>query len=168
MDPLVPTVLSTQTESWRGVPVVLAAGEVDMSTAAQLGTAIDDALVPGLPLVVSLAGVQFIDSAGTHTLALADRAVDGQGGALMIVTSEFVARVLEVSGLDRAFRLYGELSEALTAATGLDAIGLEAAGRGGARRDGAGHEGPGHDGAGFEGTGRDTVEPDAVGPDRQA
>lgn len=116
MDPTVPTILAIQAESWNGIPVVMVAGEIDLSTAPRLAEAMKQALAPGAPLVVNLAGVEFIDSAGTHALAVADRAANEQGGRLMIVTSEFVARVLEVSGLDRAFRLYGELREALGAA----------------------------------------------------
>ena len=116
MDPTVPTILAIQAESWNGIPVVMVAGEIDLSTAPRLAEAMKQASVPGASLVVNLAGVEFIDSAGTHALAVADRAATEQGGRLMIVTSEFVARVLEVSGLDRAFRLYGELREALSAA----------------------------------------------------
>jgi anti-sigma B factor antagonist len=116
MDPPVPTILSIQAESRNGIPVVTVAGEIDLSTAPRLAEAMKRALVPGAPLIVNLAGVEFIDSAGTHALAVADHAATEGGGRLLIVTSEFVARVLEVSGLDRAFRLHGELREALAAA----------------------------------------------------
>lgn len=117
MDP-VPTNLSTQADSWNGVAVVAVDGEIDLSTAPRLGQALEQALVPGAPLVVDMARVEFIDSAGTHTLVLADRAASDRGGRLLIVPSVFVSRVLEVSGLDRAFAVYGELREALAAAAG--------------------------------------------------
>jgi anti-anti-sigma factor len=120
MDVLVPTILSAQAETWKGIPVLVVSGEIDMSTAPRLGEAIEKAMVPGVPLVVSLAAVQFIDSAGTHVLALADRTASAQGGRLMIVPSVFVARVLEVSGLDSVFELHGELNDALGAALAAD------------------------------------------------
>lgn len=119
MDPTVPTNLSIQPGSWNGIEIVIVAGEIDLSTAPRLGVAIEKGLIPGEPLVVDMVRVEFIDSAGTYTLALADRAARDQGGRLLIVPSAFVSRVFEVSGLDRAFEVYGELREALTAAEDL-------------------------------------------------
>jgi anti-sigma B factor antagonist len=114
----VPTHLTTQAESWNGVEIVFAAGEIDLSTAPRLGQALEAALTPGASSVADLSRVDFIDSAGTHTLALADRAAAAHGGRLLIVASEAVSHVLAVTGLDRAFQVYDELREALAAAGG--------------------------------------------------
>jgi anti-anti-sigma factor len=114
----VPTHLTTQAESWNGVAIVFVAGEIDLSTAPRLGQALEAALTSGASSVADLTRVDFIDSAGTHALALADRAAAAHGGRLLIVASEAVSHVLEITGLDRAFQVYGELREALAAAAG--------------------------------------------------
>jgi anti-sigma B factor antagonist len=114
----VPTPLTTQAESWHGVEIVFVAGEIDLSTAPRFGQALAAALGPGAAAVADLSRVDFIDSAGTHVLALADRAAAADGGRLLIVTSEAVTHVLAITGLDRVFHVYGELRDALASARG--------------------------------------------------
>lgn len=116
-----PTNLSTRAERLDGVEILRAAGEVDLSTAARLGRALEQAgaVVPGAPLIADLTEVEFIDSAGARVLALADRNAAARGAELLIVPSEFVSRVLEVSGLVSALQVYAELSTAMETARAL-------------------------------------------------
>ena len=118
--------LSTRAEARRGVAVLLVAGEVDLATAPRLGQAIDEAMTPGAPLIVDLSGVEFIDSAGLRSLALAERTAAEFGGRLLIVPSPAASRVFEITGLTSAFELCQDLDAALDAA-GADRLPAEAA-----------------------------------------
>jgi anti-anti-sigma factor len=112
----VPSKLSVEAEIRDGVAVLTVAGEVDLATAPRLGAAVEQALATGAPLIVDLAGVEFIDSAGSRALALAERAASERGARLLIIPSATVARVFRIAGLDALFDLYGEPAEALAAA----------------------------------------------------
>jgi anti-sigma B factor antagonist len=112
----VPTNLSVETETRDGVTVLAVAGEVDLSTAPCLGQVVEQTLSPGAPLIVDLAGVEFIDSAGSRALALAERAATGCGARLLIIPSAAVSHVFQIAGLDAVFDLYDEPAEALAAA----------------------------------------------------
>lgn len=119
MDAPLPTNLSTRTENQDGGEVLRISGEIDLSTAPRLAAALDRALVPGLPLIADMTDVGFIDSAGTRVLAVADRTAADQGGRLLIVPSDFVARVLEIAGFGPVFHTCADLPEAQAAARGL-------------------------------------------------
>jgi anti-sigma B factor antagonist len=113
-----PTTLSTSAEHRDGIETLLVSGEIDLSTAPRLGRAIEAAAVAGVPLVLDLTGVDFIDSTGARVLAVAERSMAEQGSDLLIVPSEFVARVFEIAGLEEAFHVYAGLAEADAAARG--------------------------------------------------
>lgn len=110
------TTLTTQTERRDGIEILSVSGEIDLSTAPRLGLAVADAVADGVPLVLDLTGVSFLDSAGARVLALAERAGVAQGAPLLLVPSEFVSRVFEIAGLEPAFRLFPALGEAVEAA----------------------------------------------------
>lgn len=111
-----PSKLSVEAETRDGVAVLTVTGEVDLATARRLEEAVERALVPGTPLIVDLAGVEFIDSAGSRALALAERAASARGARLLVIPSATVARVFRIGGLEALFDLYGEAAEALAAA----------------------------------------------------
>ncbi|WP_433791749.1 STAS domain-containing protein [Actinoplanes sp. CA-252034] len=69
-------------------------GEVDMATAGALHQAATPARVTAATL--DLRGVTFFDSAAIHTLV---RLVEHYGGAIEVLPSDRVRRVLEISGL---------------------------------------------------------------------
>jgi anti-anti-sigma factor len=118
----VPTNLSIRAESRDGIEILLIAGEIDVSTAGRLAQALVDrveARVPEAPLIADLTEVSFIDSTGARILALAERTAAARGAELLIVPSEFVARVLEVSRLDAVLQVHAELSAAVEAARGV-------------------------------------------------
>lgn len=111
-----PTTLSTQAEQRDGVELLSVAGEIDLFTAARLGLALESALRPGVPLVLDLTGVDFLDSAGMRVLMVADAQANAGGGGLLLVPSEPAARVFEIAGLTSVLRLYPTADEALEAA----------------------------------------------------
>jgi anti-anti-sigma factor len=88
---------------WRHDRVVVAGvtGEIDVSNAAQLESAIAGELGRDTAgLVVDLAGLEFMDSSGVHLLfGLARRlAQRGLGFALVLPADRLPRRVLELSG----------------------------------------------------------------------
>jgi len=80
-------------------PVVGVAGEVDMTTVAQLRAAIDRGMVPNEPLVLDLTRVAFLDASGLRTL------LGASGDAVGAVHGEFfkatrpAATMVVVAGL---------------------------------------------------------------------
>lgn len=114
-----PTTLSTQAGRRDGIEILSVSGEIDLSNSARLGRAIEASARADAPLVLDLTGVEFLDSAGTRALAVADDAAARLGAALLLVPSEFIAHVLEVAGLEPAFRIHGSLDEAFEAARGI-------------------------------------------------
>jgi anti-sigma B factor antagonist len=110
-----PTTFSTRAENRDGIEILLVSGEIDLSTAPRLSQAIVSAATRDRPLVVDLTEVGFIDSSGVRAVTLAD-AASTDGAPLLLVPSEFVARVLEIACLEPAFRTYATLTDALDAA----------------------------------------------------
>jgi anti-sigma B factor antagonist len=84
-----------------GITVVEVGGEVDVETAPRMRAALEAALATGDPVVVDLAAVTFMDSAGFGVLASAQRraAQDGVTVRLRAVPDR-VRRLLVLLGLD--------------------------------------------------------------------
>ncbi len=105
-------------EERAGVPVVRAAGEVDVSTAPMLRDCLAE-LPAGSPrVVVDLSDVTFLDSTGLGVLVAGQkrvRAAEGSEGASLdlVVTRPQILKVLEVTGLTSIFSIYSNLDEAL-------------------------------------------------------
>jgi anti-anti-sigma factor len=83
----------------RGEPPMLQLdGEIDLSTADQLRTALEDALAKDPHVVIDMAGVTFVDAAGLRALLKVAESRDG-AGALPLLNAHRVARILEIVGL---------------------------------------------------------------------
>jgi len=83
--------------------VLLLEGEIDVATGPLLEDAIDWAagLVPGVSIVVDMAGVEFLDSAGTHALTRATkRARSGGGGVAVRNPRPMACRLFDILGLE--------------------------------------------------------------------
>ena len=96
--------------------VVAVQGELDVGGAAELRGVLLEAIEehPGRPLVVDLEGVDFIDSAGLGVLLGGlKRAKDTGGDVLLVATGQNVVRVLELTGLTRAFAIHPSRAAAL-------------------------------------------------------
>ncbi|WP_435748128.1 STAS domain-containing protein [Nocardioides sp. SYSU DS0663] len=88
--------------------VVQARGEIDLATVGAFRTALQDLMVEGaVQVAVDLSGVSFIDSSALGALVAAHRRARGLGGSLAIAGPQPpVARILELTGLDRVLRTH--------------------------------------------------------------
>lgn len=99
-----------------GVVVVRIAGDLDLSNLHQVHTALLDTLPnDAYGLVVDLAGVNFLDSAGVETLFRlgASLAVRQQRFAVSVPPAAMIRRALELSGAPGEMTLCGSVDEAL-------------------------------------------------------
>ncbi len=95
--------LETSVASGVSGPVIVLAGEADLTCAEQL-----DALITGQlagdtrQLTIDLSGLRFADSVSIRTLALAARTLAERGGSLILLDPQpSVARVLTLMGVDQ-------------------------------------------------------------------
>lgn len=111
--------LSTTSTERDGGLILTVTGEVDGLTAARLRAAIRDAFdrLDGRVLVLDLAGVDFLGSAGLRTLLEsakeAERHPGNQPLRLVVNRNRPVIRPIEFAGLDKVLALYYDASEAL-------------------------------------------------------
>jgi anti-anti-sigma factor len=114
--------------SWatcRGVAVVRASGEVDLSTAARLRTCCQAALESLGPevgseaprVVVDLAETRFLDSSALGVLVGVAKQVDADGGWLRLAAAQLpiVRKVLEITQLDVSLGDYDTVEDAIDA-----------------------------------------------------
>lgn len=96
-----------------GTEILSVSGELDLATHAELRGAIRELLMSGpAEIVVDLSETTFIDSVALGTLIGARRRTYGlRGGLAVIIGDGQVARVFELTGLDKVFTTYGSLEE---------------------------------------------------------
>ena len=102
-------------ETVRGVPVVTAPEEIDITNADGLRAALleADALRHGM-LIVDMSRTQFCDTAGLHALVGAHKRAQAQGGeVLLVITGAAVLRIFAITGLDEVIPHFTSLEEAL-------------------------------------------------------
>jgi anti-sigma B factor antagonist len=114
-----------------GVPVVRAPEEIDIANAGGLKAALleaagleaagpeaagPEATGPGRALVVvDMSRTRFCDSTGLNTLVAVARQARGEGGEVrLVVVGGGVARLMALTGVDRAIPLYASLEDALS------------------------------------------------------
>ncbi len=99
--------------------VAVITGEVDMSNAATIRLQIAEAVTPDDDaVVVDLTELEFIDSAGLHSLIeLGTVLYERRQQFLLCVPKESqTGRAIEIIGLPRAIRIYADRAEAMEAA----------------------------------------------------
>lgn len=91
-------------------------GDIDLSNSPKIREILLDAVKKSERILVSLQKVSYIDSSGIATLveALQESNKKGQDFAL-VCTSEAALRVLELSRLDKVFKMFNSVEEALQA-----------------------------------------------------
>jgi anti-sigma B factor antagonist len=100
-------------EMVRGVPVVTAPEEVDITNADWLRSALLEAAEHGT-LVVDMTRTQFCDTAGLHALVGAYKRATAEGSEVVLVTTgAAVLRILAITGLDQVIPHFTSLEEAL-------------------------------------------------------
>jgi anti-sigma B factor antagonist len=107
--------LDVSTREEAGRVVVVAIGEVDVYTAPQLDAELSRLTADGrTDLVVDLARVDFLDSTGLSVRVKALKRVREADGRLdLVVTSDRVAKVFRITGLDQLIPLHPTLADAL-------------------------------------------------------
>jgi anti-sigma B factor antagonist len=99
--------------------VAVVTGEVDMSNAATIRLQIAEAVTPDDDaVVVDLSELEFIDSAGLHSLIELATVLDErrQQFLLCVPKKSQIGRAIEIIGLPRAVRVHADRAEALEAA----------------------------------------------------
>jgi anti-sigma B factor antagonist len=93
--------LGLSSHSDAGTVTMLVDGDVDLSNAAELERQAAVHIKAGATTVlVDLAAVEFIDSAGIHALVKARRSADEQGRTLRVArASDLVRELLEMTGV---------------------------------------------------------------------
>jgi anti-sigma B factor antagonist len=102
VDPAPDDLVALDVRRSEGAVRIVATGEIDSSSAPQFRRTLETLLAePGLSeIVVDLAGVTFLDSAGLCVLAAAHRRIKGRGIQLRVLaSSRAVIRPLQITGL---------------------------------------------------------------------
>jgi anti-sigma B factor antagonist len=97
--------LSLRVDRQRSSAEVVAVGEVDIHTCAQLEETLTGLVDAGVSRVtLDLSQVAFIDSSGLRALVVGHKALEERGGSLVVANpSTMAARLLEVTGLKTLF-----------------------------------------------------------------
>ena len=108
-----------------GISLLEVNGELDLSTATQLGGPLEEAVnSPKAAVLIDLTDCTFIDSTGIALIVRAWQRVDaaagngGKGGLVLCCQNEQVKRVLEVTGLEHSLRVFATRDEAAAALRG--------------------------------------------------
>ena len=102
-------------EEVRGVLVVTAPEEIDVTNALALRTALVEAAAHDHgTVVVDMTGTQFCDSTGLHTLLAAHKRAQAEGGELLLaIATASVLRIFALTGIDRLIPSFTSLDQAL-------------------------------------------------------
>lgn len=100
--------ISVRHESDRAV--VTLAGEIDIGTAPRLTAAVENALeAQPLRVILDMSKVTFCDSQGLGTLVVLNRTATKSRSVLVLDNlTDFLDRLLHVTGLHQAFTISGE------------------------------------------------------------
>ncbi len=94
--------------------VLVLVGRLDTETAADLELAVQDLLQAGQRyLVLDLAGIGYVSSAGLRVLLALAKAVEGNGNVRLAGLSASVRQVFDVAGFTRLFAIYADRKAAL-------------------------------------------------------
>lgn len=107
--------LAIRTQTVGGVPTVQLRGELDADSAPRVRCLLESLTAPERPaLLLSLAGLSYIDSTGLGVLVAGlKQAMDRSGTLVLAAPSPVVARVLRITGLDTLFLVFPTEAEAL-------------------------------------------------------
>jgi anti-sigma B factor antagonist len=101
-------------EMVRGVPVVTAPEEIDITNADGLRAVLLEAATHRpRTLVVDMTRTLFCDTAGLHALVGAHNRAQAEGGRVLLVIGGTVLRIFAITGLDRVIPNFTSLEEAL-------------------------------------------------------
>jgi anti-sigma B factor antagonist len=106
--------LTVEVRHEQGCAIVTAAGEIDISTVIPLRERLFEVAASGVPLVVDLEQVSFIDSVGLAVLVGAGKRAAAHGGTLQVACAlPKIRELVRLTQLDRRIPLFHTLDEAL-------------------------------------------------------
>ena len=99
----------------KDVNVIALRGEIDVYTAPLLRQKIVDLVDEGaLNIVVDMEKVDFLDSTGLGVLVEGLKRVRTRGGDLsIVVTQDKILKIFDITGLNKAFPIYGSRDQAV-------------------------------------------------------
>jgi anti-sigma B factor antagonist len=104
-----------EVRSLGGLPVVTAPAEIDIRNASELRAALLSAATESPIIVADLSDTEFCDSSGLSVLVMAMKRAQADGGELrLVVRTPSVLRIFAVTGVNKVFRTFGSLPEAVT------------------------------------------------------
>lgn len=109
------TAVNVSVESMKRVDLVTVSGRIDSSNAAEFEGKLKELMEDGRHnLVLNLAGVTYMSSAGLRTLVSTLKECKKRNGDVRLATpSERVAEVLSLAGLDSLFAVYDDETAAV-------------------------------------------------------
>lgn len=116
-----------------GHVVVTLRGELDVSTATELRERLFRILARDpASLILDMSGLRFMDSTGISVLVATQQRANTRGWTLSLAgPKKIVGRVLRITSLDRHFRIFPTVEEALLARPGTGPAGDGETGRAG-------------------------------------
>jgi anti-sigma B factor antagonist len=110
-------ILATRTEGF--ATVVVAQGEVDLSTIPQLTQILDDLIAEGqVELIIDMGGVDFIDSTGLGALVGArKRALAKDGSVHLACIKSKVLKIFKITQLTEIFPVHESVADAIASAS---------------------------------------------------
>ena len=77
-------------------------GDIDFAVEQELTAMLKDLSVFGLPVIVDMAEVTFLDSSGIRVLLVAQQAFEHEGASILLrAVPESVRRILEIAGVEK-------------------------------------------------------------------
>lgn len=109
-EPVMHGILKASVAAGESGPLIILAGEADLTTAEQLSELITGQLASGTrQLTIDVSRLRFADSAAIRTLTLAARTLSERGGTLVLLhPQQAVAQVLALTGADQIITIRGE------------------------------------------------------------
>lgn len=107
--------MNIQVSTQPNVAVIEVAGRIDSNNASQFGDALNGVIAQNQnQLVLDLAGVDYMSSAGLREIVAAAKKLQGKGELRLAQPSDRVREVLEMTGLDSVFQIYPSQAEAVS------------------------------------------------------
>lgn len=113
LGPFAPLVFTPR--RFEGCQVLAVSGEIDLGNVHRFEVAVAEALRTGVPLVLDLSEVAFLDSLGLRALLLVRRTAAERDVPWTLVASDMVAAILALVGSEHALPLQPGLAEAVNA-----------------------------------------------------
>lgn len=105
-----------QTREEQGAIVVQLEGDVDLQSSPEARKVLLDTVGKGMPILVDLSQVGYIDSSGVASLVESFQAARKAGQDLILVSvSDGAKRVLELARLDKVFTICDTLDDGIAA-----------------------------------------------------